>query len=520
MSIMNEISTAINAQALVDQVKTMVNVLEEAFEQKRAAHEVEHSIFRWVMQIGRRALRMYFQLYGNGDQGETVELPEVGQLNRLDCIHRKAYQSVFGEYALDRVVYGSREGQKIEYVPLDEQLQLPQSEFSYLLQDWNQSLAVEMPYNQVSAVLQRILGISQSINSLERNNTKLAVSVPEYWEDRAPAPEAQGKEIVVVTVDCKGVVIRKASAVANQRQARIDACQATMCGEQDAKDKQKKGRKKMAVIGSTYTIAPYVRTPEQVVEALFRDKQEQAALRPKPLCKYIRTSLRRDEFDTLKPAYEEIFGWLADEHRQRNPQGQSPSVLLMDGQRSLWEAGCEHLAEASVIEILDLLHATSYVWKAAAVFHPGVEAEKLIGFVKPRVARILKGEVKAVIRGFKAMGTLHGLSAKRLKILETICGYFENNAQRMRYDQYLVAGYPIATGVIEGACRHVVKDRMERSGMRWTLPGAQAMLGLRCISLNGDWDEYMKFHIRQENHHLYPRCAVNDSDYNGIAQVA
>ena len=225
------------------------------------------------------------------------------------------------------------------------------------------------------------------------------------------------------------------------------------------------------------------------------------------------------EFDTLKPAYEEIFGWLAKEHRQRNPQGRRPGVLLMDGQISLWEAGDEYLAQASVIEILDLLHATSYVWKAAAVLHPGVEAQRLIGFVKTRVARILNGEVNAVIRGFKAMGTRNGLSGKRLKKLQTICGYFENNAQRMRYDEYLAAGYPIATGVIEGACRHVIKDRMERSGMRWTLPGAQAMLGLRCTYLNGDWEDYMNFHIQRENHRLYPWRAAND-EYNGIAKVA
>ncbi len=81
------------------------------------------------------------------------------------------------------------------------------------------------------------------------------------------------------------------------------------------------------------------------------------------------------------------------------------------------------------------------------------------------------------------MGTRKGLEGKRLEKLEKICGYLENNAHRMHYDEYLAAGYPIATGVIEGACRHVVKDRMERSGMRWTLPGAQAMLGLRCIYL-------------------------------------
>jgi len=191
----------------------------------------------------------------------------------------------------------------------------------------------------------------------------------------------------------------------------------------------------------------------------------------------------------------------------------------MDGQISLWEAGDEYLAEAPVIEILDQLHATSYIWKAAAVFHPGVKAQGLIGFVKPRVTRILDGEVKTVIRGFKAMGTRHELSGERLKKLETIRGYFENNAQRMHYEQYLAAGYPIATGVIEGPCRHVVKDRMERSGMRWTLPGAQAMMRLRCTYLNGDWENYMSFHIQQKNRRLYPWRAAND-EYSCIPQVA
>jgi hypothetical protein len=100
---MNEISTAINAQALIDQAKTMAKVLEQSIEDKRAVHEVEQSIFRWAMQMGRRALGLFFQLCGNGDQGETVELPELGRLNRLDgAPPRKAYQSVFGEYSLDR----------------------------------------------------------------------------------------------------------------------------------------------------------------------------------------------------------------------------------------------------------------------------------------------------------------------------------------------------------------------------------------------------------------------------------
>ena len=204
MNIMNENTLGINAQGLMEQAKAMVKVVEDALEQRRAAHEVERSLFRCAMQMGRRALGLFFQLCGNGDRGEIVELPQVGRLKRLAGVHCKAYRSVFGEYALERVVYGIREGQKIAYVPLDEQLQLPEGKCSYLLQDWNQSLAVEMPYNQVNGVLERVLGFTQSVNSLERSNAKLAASVPEYWEVRAPASEAQGKEIVVATVDCKG----------------------------------------------------------------------------------------------------------------------------------------------------------------------------------------------------------------------------------------------------------------------------------------------------------------------------
>ena len=83
-----------------------------------------------------------------------------------------------------------------------------------------------------------------------------------------------------------------------------------------------------------------------------------------------------------------------------------------------------------------------------------------------------------------------GLSDADAKTIATVCGYFENNAERMRYDEYLAAGYPIATGVIEGACRHVIEDRMEQGGMRWTLAGAQAMLNLRAVNASNAAEEF------------------------------
>ncbi|MCP4286458.1 MAG: hypothetical protein GY792_18755, partial [Gammaproteobacteria bacterium] len=277
-------------------------------------------------------------------------------------------------------------------------------------------------------------------------------------------------------------------------------------------------------LGSAYTIAPYVRTPEEVLEALFRARNappeaDDISPRPTPLSKHIRASLRRDDSDTLKPAYADIFGWLAEEVEHRSPEGPVSTVLLMDGQKSLWDAGQAQLGSGTSVEILDLLHANSYVWKAAKLLHPDNKHEELIFFVKPRIKRILHGEVDGVVQGLRAIGTRRGLNGKRLKKLSRACAYLHNNAHRMRYDKYLAAGYPIASGVIEGACRHVVKDRMERSGMRWTLSGAQSMLELRCIYLNGDWEKYMRFHIEQETHRLYPWRAANDDD-NLTEQVA
>ena len=121
---------------------------------------------------------------------------------------------------------------------------------------------------------------------------------------------------------------------------------------------------------------------------------------------------------------------------------------------------------ARVVDILDILPVSSYVWKAAKVFHP--HAEQREAFAADRLLRLLRGEVKSAIADLRRRATVRGLSGVDAKGIETVCGYFENNAERMRYDEYLSAGYPIATGVIEGACRRAIEDRMEQGGMRWT----------------------------------------------------
>jgi hypothetical protein len=162
---------------------------------------------------------------------------------------------------------------------------------------------------------------------------------------------------------------------------------------------------------------------------------------------------------------------LAKEYRQRNPSGKHPQMLLMDGEQKLWEMGEELQFDAPILEILDLLHASSYVWKAVQALYPQRTTPEQIPLVKERIGRILRGEVRGVIRGFRWQATHEQLTDKQREPVSKACGYLEKNAHRMRYHEYLAAGYPIASGVIEGACRHVVVDRMEGTGMRWVMQG-------------------------------------------------
>ena len=492
MEKMEQMSADCNPESMDQALNDLKSYVERAAEQGFAAHEVEAGIWRRVLRLGHQALALLFQLVGSGDLGESTELPDGREVRRLEGLHPRAYQSVFGAFEVARTVYGSREGQKIEYVPVDTQLQLPESDFSYLLQDWCQGLAVEHAYRRVPETLGRILEVKPPVDSLERMNLKMAQNVGGFRESRpAPEPEAEGT-LCVVSADGKGVPIRRPTP-----EVPIEA--------HDRDPKPKTNRKKMAVVGVVYTIDPFVRTPEEIVDSLFRDPDDEplSLKRPEPQHKRLWASLPQDQDGELISAIDETFGWLAQEVARRNPHSHKPTLLLMDGQKSLWEAGQRDLPPSDMTEILDRLHATPRIWEAAGLFYRR-DSEQAWAFVYDRVLRILRGEVHSVMAGLRQMGTKRKLRGKKREKLAKICGYLQNNAHRMHYDEYLAAGYPIASGVIEGACRHFVKDRMERSGMRWTLESAQAMLDVRSTYLNGDWDAFMAYRIEKETQRLYP----------------
>jgi hypothetical protein len=487
---------------LTDRLDTLVL---QAARDGQPIHEVERAIWQQVLQLGKHYLMHFLALQGDGDLGATIPAPEGGDWRRLAQRHERRYVSIFGVFELSRVVYGSREGQKIDFVPLDHRLQLPSSVYSYVLQDWAQGLCVESAFGQVATTLQRLLGLKVSVDSLERQNEQVAERVEAYREQRpAPAAATEGA-VMVASADGKGIVMR--------RQA-DDAAPAAHRSKGE-----KASKKQMATVASVYSVDRHVRTAADVVAALFRDEPEQPRPpRPQPCHKQVWATLPRVVGGQSTSSIDLAHAALMEELIQRNRQNHDwlrPMVFLYDGQEALWEARARHLP-AGGVDILDLLHVTPRLWQAAHVFHKEGSAAAEV-FVRERCLRVLQGQVAGVICGLREMATKHSLTGARQKTIAQVCGYFQKNQERMRYDVYLAAGYPIASGVIEGACRHLVKDRMERAGMHWGPTGAQAMLDVRSVYVNGDWEQYQGYRIDCETRMLYPHRHLVDGPQYAIA---
>ena len=480
---------------LSEQLRALRALLDDAVREKLAVHELEQRLFKGVLALGRELLSEFFTRQGNGDVGERFTVEPGRELKRSAQPQRRRYVSIFGEFPLARYVYAPRAGQRVEAVPFDARLQLPAQSVSYVLSDWAQHLAVDLTYRPVRETFERMFGITLHVSLLERQNRALGAAVEPFWEATPALPSAEG-EFIVISADGKGVPMRRVG----QRAAALAP----------ARRGPKADKKRMAIVGAVYDAKAHHRSTESVLQALFSSTPEAAndertvPARDRPIAKAVRAALPPADDEAVTPlARETIFTWLGEQVQARDPQQQKPVVVLIDGQHCLWEDARAVLGERQRVEILDLLHATAKLAEMVQVFYPP-------GHPKQQAAlwvcteELLNGRVSQLIRVFRTWAAAEELSDSAQETIRQGCGYFVNHRHRMRYHRYLAAGYPIATGVIEGACRHVVKDRLERSGMRWVIDGAQPMLDLRCVAINGQWDAFIPFRIAQESARLYP----------------
>jgi hypothetical protein len=474
------------------------NILKSGQEGRRI-DEVERMVMAELLQLGRLLLEGFIRSVGDGDVGEMMTVaaeastctPASGEavdrtLRRLAERHPRSYTSIFGKLVIERWVYGTREDQKIEAVPLDAKLGLPAGEFSYVLEDWQQRLCLKESFGEATRNLADLLGVAPSVRAAEVMNRKLAEFGPSFREQQPVPPVTEEGEFLVITGDGKGIPMRRKG-------------EPKQPGGQRRGKGEKANKKQMSYVGAVYSIDPFVRTADDVLDELAR-KQTQAH-RPKPQHKRVAAEMTQVVEGEECNGRVSLFGTLSEEVCARNPGGKKKVIAVMDGEKALWKVLRFFLP--TVICVLDIFHVLERLWNVAHVFHAENSAEAK-AFVNHRLRMLLEGKVGRVIGGLREMLRKRQLPASKRRVLETVIGYFENNRDHMRYDEYLAAGYPIGSGVAEGACRHVVKDRMEQTGMRWTVEGAQALLSLRTLYLNGDWQNFMVHRIEQEQKACYP----------------
>ena len=363
--------------------------------------------------------------------------------------------------------------------PLDQTLALPARSFSYELQRRLVKAAGQSPFQESVAAIADLTGISVPKRSLEEMLRDAAQDFDAFYQERAP--ERAAGSILVAAVDGKGIPMVKPGGA--QPTVRLTKG-------------QKANRKRMATVATVFTRAPWVRTPEQVGESLFRIRHQTSLDGPAPP----RPENKRVWASLLK-AKTVVIQEVAQEMQRRDAGGVKTRVALTDGERALQILVDRTL---NVTLILDLLHVLEKLWKAAYVFHVegSLQAEL---WVLDRTLRILFGEVGQVVKGIRQSITKRRLCGAQRKTLCGVADYLYRNRARMRYNEYLSHGWPIASGPVEGACKNLIKDRMERSGMRWTEEMAEAIVQLRAIYLSGDLDRYWPFHIEKDQQRIHPR---------------
>jgi len=469
-----------NPSFLVEQFDQLQDLVRRSARQGRPLREFETKLLETLMKIGFECMAEFLKLQGDGDLGPSLDT-DKGRMSRSDAPRPRPLRTLFGEHVYHAYVYGQNLDRKIDFRPVDVRLQLPEGKFSPRFQEISQLLGVEQAFGQAAKTLEAIFGQTLSVHSLERITQNLAEPAEEFLFG-LPIPAAKDEgAVLVVSGDGKGIPMVRASV---EKHPAFDK-------------REHPGNRQMATLATVYSVERFVRTPEQIVEALFREhSDEPPAQRPEAIGKVVVGYLTRvADNDEPIPGDLQAFTWAAEQVERRHRLGQ-PLVRLMDGQASLWQTATICLEDRPTIDILDIIHVSSYVWSAAKILHGHREYQE--AHARAGLLRILRGKVGGVISSLRQQATKRGLSKKDRAGIARICGYFEKNRYRMRYHEYLRQGYPIATGVIEGACRHLVMDRMCRTGMRWQALGSQAMLHVRAIHQAGQADAFHDYRADQE----------------------
>ena len=353
-------------------------------------------------------------------------------------------------------------------------MSLPERCYSDLLIESAELLGVEEAYGKGLQVVSRLLGLNLPELALETSVAEHSQTVKVYYQQKAAFPSVEEGSILIAQADGKGVPLVRREMDVKVRRGKGD----------------KKTQKKEAIATAVYTIDPYLRTPEEVVKALFK-KEEPSTERPVPHHKQIFASLKGKE-----QALKHLATWV----QRREGKHVCQHVALTDGAEPLQKQMVACLPGFPLV--LDIIHAVEYLWKAGTALYGETDPYRA-EWVEAQTLQLLSSHTEQVIHWLEDKADALPHNGQAARSLRSVANYFRRNQPYMDYADYLHRGWPIGTGVIEGTCRHLVKDRMELSGMRWTIPGAGALLALRAVNENGDWEDFHQFRRARRHQELY-----------------
>jgi hypothetical protein len=406
----------------------------------------------------------------------------------VEAGHCRPLTTIFGTVDVQRLAYRHRGHPNLH--PADALLNLPTERHSHGLRRLAAVEASRGSFEEAAAALERATGQHVGKRQVESLSARTAIDVEDFYTTREHIGVDE-TDVLVISADGKGIVMRPDSL--REATARAAAAATNKLTTRLSKG-EKRNRKRMAEVGAVYDVTPGPRSPHDVMAS--KTGEDPSPEAPKAKNKWLTASVVEDA--------SEVVGRLFDEAERRDSGHQRRWVALVDGNNHQIDLiGAEARARGvEVAIVVDLVHVLEYLWAAAwCFFAEGDTAAE--GWVRDRALSVLQGRAREVASGIRRRATAEGLAKSKRKKADDAARYLKNKAPYLDYPTALSSGWPIATGVIEGAVRHVVRDRMDVTGARWSVDGAEAVLKLRAVRTNGDWDAYWHHHLAEERKRIH-----------------
>jgi len=463
--------------------------------------ELEDQVERRGREVQRLMLQDHLDLRSLREERVRVVDAEGIVHANVEPAHGRCLSTVVGTVNVSRLAYRHLGVSNLH--PADATLNLPTELHSHGLRRLAAIESTRGSFDEASEAIERSTGVAVAKRQVESLTAAAATDVEDFYAERAPESDTSS-DVMVVSVDGKGIVMRPDAL----REATARAASAAIPKLETRLSKgEKRYRKRMAEVGAVYDLCPVPRSAADVL-ASKHGAGASAPPAPKATGKWVTASVADDAAEVVTRVF--------DEAERRDPRHKRCWVALVDGnnhQIDRINAEAEN-RELKVTVLVDLIHVMEYIWSAAwCFFAQGDQAAE--EWVRAKTLAVLEGNARDVAAGIRRRASTAHLAKAKRKNADACATYLTNKAPYLDYPTALAAGWPVATGIIEGTCRYLVADRMDITGARWSVAGAEAVLKLRAVRSNGDFDEYWTFHLDRE------RQRVHESRYaDGIIPLA